>query len=138
MQLLGAGIYMGKTRRRKGNNVVVVTTPSPQNLAAVRQNLANLLLIATDLYNICADAAIPELRDPSTWIMQQTTMRAYWAEIRPFLRQKEYDNDRVKCFYNYMEFMYVSYPAGFGDKIKELHDNDISFDGAEIYNYLNF
>lgn len=128
---------MGKTRRRKGNNVVIAPSNSPQ-LGAVRQKLATLLQIATDLHTICASLQISELCDPSTWIMRQTELRAYWVELRPLLRAAEYDNERARHFYNYMEFMYTSYPAGFGDKIREFHDSDTGFDGAAIYDYLNF
>jgi hypothetical protein len=128
---------MGKTRRRKGNNVVIAPACT-QHLGAVRQKLAGLLRIATDLHNICGNLQIAELCDPPTWIMRQTELRAYWAELRPLLRTPEYDNERTRHFYNYMEFMYTSYPAGFGDKIKEFHAADVGFDGAAIYDYLNF
>ena len=106
-----------------------------------RASLASLRAIADDLYGVCVASGVTQVSEPAAWILHQTAMREQWVDVRgqiAALRGADCDNARARSFYNYMEFMYVSYPAGFGDAIAAFHRADQSFDGAAVFDYLNF
>ena len=90
------------------------------------------------LYQICVDEC-PDLLDPTIWIYNQTQMRQSWEIFKADMVMKDniVSTLMLNCsFSKYMEFMYDTYPVGFGDEIKNCYENDLVCDGAEIFHKL--
>lgn len=82
------------------------------------------------LYDKCKDTNI-KLLNPPEWLNYQNIMRRKWELFQKQLIDVENDfqnliiNENVR---KYMEWMYISYPPKWGEKIKEEY-----FDMAELY-----
>jgi len=89
---------------------------------------------AIKLHNECLNEKCKAL-DPDSWIANQDKMRKAWEAFNLKL-----ENNKVlkkimlnNSYSNYMQFMYDTYPPGFGNKIAYHFNNGISCDGAEIF-----
>ena len=89
------------------------------------------------LYQNCVNVC-PDLLDPTIWIYNQTQMRQSWEIFKAdIMKTKDFGKLMLNCsFSKYMKFMYDTYPAGFGDEIKNCYENGLVCDGAEIYHKL--
>lgn len=93
------------------------------------------------LYKRCCEDRCDGIVDPVNWIFNQDKMRVMWETYKQDVENK---TEIIKnamlnnSFSKYMDFMYDTYPTGFGNKLKECYDNKINFDGAKIfYNLKN-
>jgi hypothetical protein len=98
--------------------------------------------VSKELYNKClTDPGCENLVDPVNWIYNQDKMRTMWEMYKP--TYKDQSNLFKMCIANnnfskYMDFMYDTYPIGFGNKLKECYNKNIPFDGAqEFYSLSN-
>jgi len=88
--------------------------------------------IAEQLYNDIKKEC-PDLPNPSTWILNQTSMRNAWEIYYNHPHQPiMMDN----AFSKYMKFMYDSYPPGFGDEMKKAYREHGIINGAILYHKL--
>ena len=109
-----------------------------------KQNLTNKLYEyqekSKELYTICHDEGCDNLPDPTNWIFNQDKMREMWENYKA--RCDECDHIMLKnmmlnnSFSKYMEFMYDTYPCGFGNEFKHCYDNEVEFDGTETFSKL--
>ncbi len=122
----------------KGTNKSVIKFPQIGAYTATQIEMQKLDEKAWVLYYKCiAQQASPP--DPTTWIGNQTQLRSNWERIiinnnklkEPFktiITQNDY--------YYYMNFMYKSYPPGFGDTIMRFYDSGGICDGAKEFENL--
>ncbi len=73
--------------------------------------------------------------DPVNWINNQNQMRKSWEEfIEPFKNNESMRKVMLNnSFGAYMNFMYKSYPSGFGDELRKGWEKGTSIDGTLIY-----
>jgi len=116
------------------------------NVTYKNENKLDNIRKAEKMYKLCLDEisidhGYDKLVDPMTWLVNQDDMRKSWEQ---FLKTLETVPDMLKTimlnnsFSKYMEFMYNTYPVGFGNEIKELNDYKPSHEQLinKIKNYL--
>lgn len=128
---------MGRNRKRRGNNVVHIADPAP-DLRGVCAKLAQMAQTATALYDKCVQASIPDVLCPAEWILNQTEMHQFWNALKPLIADPKYNPEKTAVFATYMDYMCVSYPPGFGDKIRTCYQTNAGCNGAEIYQHLSY
>ena len=76
------------------------------------------------------------LLSPLRWIFNQDSMRKSWESWRNDMKTKPPIAQQLlgnNSFTKYMDFMYDTYPSGFGRALKYSHENEDYCDGAEIF-----
>ena len=62
---------------------------------------------------------------PQEWINDQDNMRRMWISTKRLIhKNNEWGNIYDQHFVNYMNHMYDNYPAGYGAKIRRVHDSE--------------
>ena len=91
---------------------------------------------AQKLFAICASECdgVPH---PKLWICYQKEMRELWDEWNNSSQNSPLDT--CNACKNYMEYMYITYPPGFGESLKNALRNAKEgeiIDGCKIFNQL--
>jgi len=99
---------------------------------------------AQKLFAICA----PEcdgLPNPTQWIYNQNEMRRLWDEWNESLQKANEPlfqftfNSPSNAYKLYMDYMYITYPPGFGEKLRNAYTTSNEgeiIDGCKIFNQL--
>lgn len=90
------------------------------------------------LYNLVKDEC-KDLPDPTNWLINQEKMRNSWEEYKNTKTENNLVNKLLlnNNFAKYMDFMYNTYPKGYGEKLQQLYKDKIYCDGAlEFYKII--
>lgn len=89
-----------------------------------------------ELYKVCCEEGCENVINPILWIFNQDKMR-YMYELHKKNIETQKEPFKTIMLNNslskYMKFMYDTYPCGFGNEMKRCYDNNIEFDGANIF-----
>ena len=111
------------------------------DLSTIREQMEKYAIKSQELYKICCQEGCKGIINPTSWILNQDTMRKSWEEYKKDMESKPlfFSNLMLNnSFSKYMLFMYNTYPSGFGNKLKECYKNNQVIDGAYIfYNLKN-
>ena len=100
-----------------------------KDIENLRNDLSNYIEEAINLYEK-AYIDYPHIIPPDDWLEYQNKMRQEFENIpSPFVTENN-------TYYNYMKYMYNTYPEHFYDEIIKLSNNKLLHDGAEIYYIL--
>lgn len=102
-----------------------------KEIEEIKKRLITTFQIAEKLYEEAKEYIAPndiDLFKPSILINNQDDIRKTWPIFK-----KEIENPETNSFYKYMDFMYNSYPEGFGSEIARCVQEYNYADGAEIY-----
>lgn len=118
-----------------------LTCPKGKRIQQIKEQMEKWGLHADQLHRQCIQDKCDDILEPHIWIYKQDSMRKSWESWRENMENKSpvvrqlLDNN---SFTKYMDFMYDTYPAGFGNSLTESRENDDYCDGAEIfYNMTN-
>ena len=93
---------------------------------------------ANQLFEICVSECNDGLPDPKRWICYQNEMRELWDEWNTNNVNEETLFTCNACKV-YMDYMYKTYPPGFGENLKNAIRNSKEgeiIDGCKIFNQL--
>jgi hypothetical protein len=131
---------------RKLNAKVGLNSKCEGELSKIRVELEKKALKAEELYRKALSDIGPDsqkLLDPTLWIMNQEKMRESWYEFLNIPSNgTSFENIVLSnvmfknSFSEYMQYMYDTYPIGFGKEVVKCYDNGLVCDGAKIYSKL--
>lgn len=79
----------------------------------------------------------PDLSDPLIWLLNQNEMRLSWQLYNEELNNTKFKSKMLDTpFSKYMQFMYNTYPPGFGDILNKKYETTEKVDTAQIYHDL--
>ena len=106
---------------------------------AVRQKMKTAANKAHTLYTAAKVENPGEsvtLLDPETWILNQPLMRDLWEHYKAqieVLSKEDKNKMEQEAYHLYVEFMYQTYPPGFGIELGKGYQGKKEFDSAELF-----
>lgn len=100
----------------------------------------NFIMISDTAEGLYNDCVCEDLPDPATWIYNQDKMRRMWSSFKEHntkYKKKNIVNDILDNSYaKYMNFMYDTYPIGFGNEMQKCFREKKSMDCVETFQIL--